>query len=215
MHTYGTGRGAMRVAVGGGGQHGGKGVCVPMRITDRKHALAVAMGRIAVGVIFLWAGLEKIVGEGLGTWSAKGFLEFATGGTLGWPFVTGEVAEGTVFNPTHDFWVALAGNEAAMSLISYLVPLGQAGVGIALILGLLTRFGAAMGALMMLIFFVAAWDFEFGIVNQHLTYAVVTLGLGIVGAGNHYGLDGVLGKGMGGGIRRWLMSGDPETGAAA
>jgi thiosulfate dehydrogenase [quinone] large subunit len=186
-----------------------------MRITDRKHALAVAIGRIAVGVIFLWAGLEKIIGEGLGTWSAKGFLEFATSGTLGWPFVTGEIAEGTVFNPTHDFWVALAGNEAAMSLISYLVPLGQAAVGIALILGLLTRFGAAMGALMMLIFFVAAWDFEFGIVNQHLTYAVVTLGLGIVGAGNHYGLDGVLGKGVGGGIRRWLMSGDPEAVAAA
>ena len=35
---------------------------------------------------------------------------FGTLGTLGWPFVTGEVAEGTVFNPTHDFWVALAQN---------------------------------------------------------------------------------------------------------
>ena len=154
-----------------------------MRITDRTHALAVAIGRIVIGVIFIWAGLEKIVGEGLGTWSAKGFLQFATGGTLGWPFVTGEVAEGTVFNPTHDFWVTLAGNETAMTLIGYLVPLGQLGIGIALILGLLTRFGATMGALMMLFFFVAAWNFEFGIVNQHLTYAVVTLGVGIVGPG--------------------------------
>lgn len=186
-----------------------------MRITDRKHALAVAIGRIVIGIIFLWAGLEKIIGEGLGTWSAKGFLEFATGGSLGWPFVTGEVAEGTVFNPTHDFWVGLAGNETAMTVIGFLVPLGQLGIGIALILGLLTRFGGAMGALMMLFFFVAAWDFQFGIVNQHLTYAVVTLGLGIVGAGNYYGLDGLLGKGMGGGIRRWLMSGDPDGGAAA
>jgi thiosulfate dehydrogenase [quinone] large subunit len=181
-----------------------------MRITDRKHALAVAIGRIVIGAIFLWAGLEKIIGGGLGTWSAKGFLQFGSGGSLGWPFVTGKVAEGTVFNPTHDFWVGLAGNETAMTVIGFLVPLGQLGIGIALILGLLTRFGAAMGALMMLIFLVAAWDFQYGIVNQHLTYAVVTLGLGIVGAGNHYGLDGVLGKGMGGGIRRWLMSGTPD-----
>jgi thiosulfate dehydrogenase (quinone) large subunit len=183
-----------------------------MRIIDRKHALAVALGRIVVGVIFLWAGLEKIIGEGLGTWSAKGFLQFATSGTLGWPFVTGKVAEGTVFNPTHDFWVGLAGNEAAMTAIGYLVPLGQLGIGIALILGLLTRFGSAMGALMMLFFFVAAWDFQFGMVNQHLTYAVVTLGLGIIGAGNYYGLDGFVGKGVGSGIRRSLMSGDVDEG---
>ncbi|MFH1474486.1 MAG: DoxX family membrane protein [Chloroflexota bacterium] len=186
-----------------------------MRITDRKHALAIAIGRIGIGVIFLWAGLEKIIGGGLGTWSAKGFLELATDGSLGWPFVTGEVAEGTVFNPTHDVWVGLAGNEAALTVIGLMVPLGQLGVGIALILGLLTRFGAAVGTLMMLFFFVAAWDFQFGIVNQHLTYAVVTLGLGVVGAGNFYGLDGVLGKGMGGGIRRWLMSGGPDGGTAA
>ena len=64
----------------------------------------VGLGRIVIGVIFLWAGLEKAIGAGLGTWSADGFLQFGTGGSLGWPFVTGEVAEGTVFNPTHDFW---------------------------------------------------------------------------------------------------------------
>jgi thiosulfate dehydrogenase [quinone] large subunit len=180
-----------------------------MRVTDRKHALAIAIGRVVIGIVFLWAGLEKIIGEGLGTWSAAGFLEFATGGTLGWPFVTGEVAEGTIYNPTHDFWVALAGNEAAMTVINYLVPLGQLGIGIALILGLLTRFGALMGTLMMLFFFVAAWDFAYGVVNQHLTYAVVTLGLGIVGAGNYYGVDAILGRSVGGGVRKWLLSGEP------
>ena len=58
-----------------------------------------------------------------------------------------------------------------------------------LILGIATRFASAMGALMMFFFFVAAWDFAYGVVNQHLTYAVVTLGLGVIGAGNYYGLD--------------------------
>ena len=36
---------------------------------------------------------------------ASGFLQFGTAGTLGWPFVTGEPAEGAVYNPTQDFWV--------------------------------------------------------------------------------------------------------------
>ena len=167
---------------------------------------AVAIGRIVIGVIFLWAGLEKVIG-GAGEWSAKGFLAFGTSGTLGWPFVT-EVVEGTVFNPTHDFWVGLSANAGAMSVINLLVPFGQVAIGTSLILGIATRFASAMGALMMLFFFFAAWDFAYGIVNQHLTSAVVTLGLGVIGAGNYYGLDAGLGGSLPAGIRRWLASGD-------
>ena len=167
---------------------------------------AVAIGRIVIGVIFLWAGLEKVIG-GAGEWSAKGFLAFGTSGTLGWPFVT-EVVEGTVFNPTHEFWVGLSANAGAMSAINLLVPFGQVAIGTSLILGIATRFASAMGALMMLFFFFAAWDFAYGIVNQHLTYAVVTLGLGIIGAGNYYGLDAGLGGSLPAGIRRWFASGD-------
>lgn len=167
----------------------------------------VGLGRIVIGVIFLWAGLEKAIGTGLGTWNADGFLQFGTVGSLGWPFVTGTPAEGAVFNPTHEFWAGLAGTSAG-DAIKYLVPLGQIGIGVSLILGLFTRFGAAMGTLMMLFFFVAAWDFEFGIVNQHLTYAVVTFGLAVIGAGNVYGLDAIVGPRVGPFVRRWICSGD-------
>ncbi|HEX5578176.1 MAG TPA: DoxX family protein [Candidatus Limnocylindria bacterium] len=180
-----------------------------MYITDGRIQVAVAFGRIVIGIIFLWAGLEKVMGVGLGTWNADGFLQFATNGTLGWPFVSGEPAEGQVFNPTHDFWAGVPGT-AFGTTIAWLVPLGQMGIGVGLILGLLTRFSAAMGTLMMLFFFVAAWDFEFGIVNQHLTYAVVTFGLAVVGAGNYYGLDRTVGQQVSPGLRWWLFSGDPH-----
>lgn len=178
-----------------------------MQVVDRRHQLGVAVLRIGVGIIFLWAGLEKVIGAG-GAWSAAGFLGFATGGSMGWPFVTGEVAEGTIFNPTQSFWAGLANNETAMTVIDFLVPWGQIGIGVSLILGLLTRFGAAMGTLMMLFFFVAAWDFEFGIVNQHLTYALVTFFLGYIGSGNFYGLDRIAGQRVGPVLRRWFFSGD-------
>ena len=182
-----------------------------MYITGRYLSL-IGIGRIVIGVIFLWAGLEKAIGTGLGTWNADGFFKFATAGTLGWPFVTGEVDPKAVFNPTHDFWVGLAGTGAS-TFIAYLVPLSQIGIGVSLILGLFTRFAAAMGTLMMLLFFVAAWDFQFGIVNQHLTYAVVTFGLGVIGAGNYYGLDASAGNMVSPGLRRWFFSGDKAQNA--
>jgi thiosulfate dehydrogenase [quinone] large subunit len=178
-----------------------------MQVVDRRHQLGVAVLRIGVGIIFLWAGLEKVIGGG-GEWSAAGFLGHATSGSMGWPFVTGGVAEGTIFNPTQSFWAGLAENSTAMTVINFLVPWGQIGIGVSLILGLLTRFGAAMGTLMMLFFFVAAWDFEFGIVNQHLTYALVTFFLGYIGSGNFFGLDRIVGPMVGPGLRRWFFSGD-------
>ena len=179
-----------------------------MQVVDRRHQLAVAVLRVAVGFIFLFAGLEKVIGGNL-EWSAAGFLQFGTGGTLGWPFVTTPV-EGTIYNPTNAFWVALADNDFAMSVINFLVPWGQIGIGVGLMLGLLTRFSAAMGTLMMLLFFFAAWDIEFGVVNQHLTYGLVTFVLGYLGTGNFYGLDGVLAERVGPGwFRRYFMSGNP------
>lgn len=112
-----------------------------MLVVDRWHQLVIAGLRIVVGIIFLWAGLEKLLASE--PFSAAGFLQFGTGGSLGWPFVSGEVAEGTVFNPTHGFWAGMATNDGAMAVVNLIVPFGQIGIGISLILGLLTRFGAA------------------------------------------------------------------------
>ncbi len=182
-----------------------------MILVDRPHQLAVAALRIVVGIIFLWAGLEKVIGAGSSGFTAAGFLQFGTGGTLGWPFVSGEVAEGTIFNPTQGIWTGLAANETLMGIIDVLVPWGQIGIGLSLTLGLLTRFGAAMGTLMMLFFFLAAWEFEHGIVNSHLTYAVVTAFIGYIGAGNYLGLDRDLAQRVSPAVRRWLLSGDPNV----
>jgi len=148
-----------------------------------------AILRVAVGLIFLTAGIQKAF-LGAEPFSAAGFLKFATGGT---PFL-GVPVEGVVYNPTQGFWVALAGNADLIGVINFLVVFGQIAIGTALILGLFTRFASLMGTLMMLFFFVAAWEFEHGIVNQHLTYALVTAFIGYIGAGRYYGLDAVLEK---------------------
>jgi len=159
---------------------------------SRGQGVAVAIMRIAMGIVFLWAGLEKAIGTA--GWTAAGFLGHATGGTLGWPFVSGDAAASTVFNPTHDFWVGLSTNPSLMAAVNFLVVFGELAIGAALILGLATRFAAICGTLMMVLFFFAAWDFALGIVNEHLIYALITAFLGYIGAGRYFGLDGLLEK---------------------
>ena len=177
--------------------------------------LGAALLRVVVGVIFVWAGVGKLFNEGVpGNWTAQGFLKFATNGSLGWPFVTGTPDPKAIYNPTHDFWVSLAGNATAMTIVNNLVVTGEVCIGVALVLGIVTRFAGVMGALMMAFFFLAGWAFTNGIVEEHATYGVVLLALAGMGAGNYFGLDGLLGGRFPVWFRTWFMSGDPNPPAA-
>ena len=152
-------------------------------------ARAIAGLRIILGAGFLYAGLEKVLQlAGTGAFNAAGFLSHATGGAL-----PGSAATAIV-NPTHDFWVGLAGNAGAVSAINMLVQAGELAIGIALILGLATRLAGVLGAVMMGLIFVANWSFATGPFNEQLMYGVVALALAIVGAGEYYGLDALIEK---------------------
>lgn len=171
----------------------------------------VALLRVVVGVIFVWAGVGKLFNDGApGNWTAAGFLKFATNGTLGWPFASGTPDPKHVYNPTHDFWVSLAGNDTAMTIVNNLVVAGEVCIGVALVLGIVTRFAGVMGALMMGFFFLAGWAFSNGIVEEHATYGVVLLALAGMGAGNYYGLDRIVGAHVPKWFRFLFMSGDPN-----
>jgi thiosulfate dehydrogenase (quinone) large subunit len=149
---------------------------------------AIAVLRVATGIVFLTAGLEKFLGAE--PFSAAGFLK---GATTGVPYL-GTAAEGTVYNPTHDFWVSLASNATLMPIVNWLVVAGEITIGALLILGLFTRFAALAGALMMGLFFIATWDLSHGVINEQLMYGIVTGVLGVVAAGRYYGFDAVLEK---------------------
>jgi thiosulfate dehydrogenase [quinone] large subunit len=158
-------------------------------IVTKGQQIALAVLRVAVGILFLTAGIQKaFLGEE--PFSAAGFLQF---GTAGQPLL-GAPVEGVVYNPTHEFWVSLATNASAMTVVDFLVVFGQIAIGTALILGFATRFASLMGTLMMALFFVAAWELEHGFVNQHLLYALVTFVVGYLGTGRYYGLDALIEK---------------------
>lgn len=140
--------------------------------------------RIVLGAGFLYAGLEKVLQfSGGGPFNAAGFLKGATAGAL-----PGSAAT-QVVNPTHGFWVSLAGNTDAVSAINFLVQFGEIAIGVALILGLATRFAGICGVVMMVLFYIANWSFGTGPFNEQFMYGILAAVVAYTGAGEHYGLD--------------------------
>jgi thiosulfate dehydrogenase [quinone] large subunit len=149
------------------------------------RALGILAFRLTIGWVFLFAGIEKLfLGEK--AFSAAGFLQFGTLGTAA------GAADGAIVNPTHAFWVDLATNGTAMNIVNFLVPYGQVAIGLALILGLATRFAGVMGALMMAFIGLASWDFANGFVNYHVVLMLSSLILAVIAAGEVYGVDAIV-----------------------
>ncbi len=149
------------------------------------RGIGVLLARVTVGWVFFFAGIEKVFAAK--PFTAAGFLQFGTIGTT-----AEKVADGTIVNPTHALWVGLAGNGTLLPIANFLVVFGEVAIGAALILGLATRFASVAGFLMMGFFWIAAWDFSHGVVEYHSVLAIVTLALGIIGAGEFFGLDAIV-----------------------
>lgn len=152
----------------------------------RSRAFGILALRVVIGLVFLYAGLEKLLGAE--PFSAFGFLTFATAGTAA------GAAPDAIVNPTHAFWVDLAANGSLLGIVNWLVPLGQVSIGIALVAGFATRFAGVMGGLMMMLLSVAAWDFAFGPMNYTVVVGIAALVLGVIRAGEIYGVDAIVDK---------------------
>ncbi|HEY3523414.1 MAG TPA: DoxX family protein [Candidatus Limnocylindrales bacterium] len=156
----------------------------------RNIGKGLAALRVTLGAAFLFAGLEKVLHFDGATkpFDAAGFLKFATTGAL-----PGSDPKAIV-NPTHDFWVALAGNAQLMSVVNTLVVFGEVAIGLALVLGIATRFAGVAATLMMALFWVANFSFANGPFNEQFLYAIVAAFLAYAGAGEAYGLDAIIEK---------------------
>ena len=164
-----------------------------MDTVSRARERGLFVLRVVLGFGFLYAGLEKwlnFAGEDK-PWSAFGFLKFATGGTI--PNMAG-LTEPMTHTPTQGLWTSLAANPTFLGVVDFLVVFGEIAIGLALILGVATRLAGALGAVMMLLFWIAAWDFQYGIVNQQFVYMILSAFLAYASAGRVIGLDGALEK---------------------
>ena len=144
--------------------------------------------RAGLGLGFLFAGLDKFFMWASGTpFTSIGFLGHATGGA--W---LGSDPKAIV-NPTHSFWVSIAANVSLVHIIDTLVVFGEVAVGVALILGLATRFAGVCGFLLMALIYVSGWSFANGPFTEAFYYGLIAIVIAYVGAGA-YALDTVVAK---------------------
>jgi len=134
--------------------------------------------RIGMGWIFLWAFLDKLFGLGFATPAGKGWLD---GGNPTKGFLS--KAEG----PFAGFYHDLAGTTFA----NVMFMAGLLGIGLALLLGIGMRIAAGTGALLMLMMYAAVLPPDTNpVIDDHVIYAVLLIGLAAAGAGNTLGLGG-------------------------
>ena len=110
-------------------------------------SIGLTVLRVALGVVFLVAGVSK-----LGDWSAAGYLQGSTG-------------------PLADWFVSLAGNP----LVDFLNVWGLILIGSALLLGLLVRPASFFAAIMMFLYYFSQFEqnTEHGLIDDHIIYLLI------------------------------------------
>ena len=132
--------------------------------------ISLALLRISMGWLMLYAGITKIIDS---EWSAQGFLRGAK---------TFPDLYKWFLLPQNLPWVDFA-NEWGLTLL-----------GISLITGALVRYSSPLGAILMLLYYFAGLDFPYPnehslIVDEHIIYALVLAFFAAVGAGRYWGFD--------------------------
>ena len=150
---------------------------------------ALATLRIAFGITFLWAFLDKTFALGFATGhDQEGNLDRF--GPAAW-INGGSPTEGfhsfavPVDNPFQGFFTSLAGQ----AWVDWLFMLGLLGVGVTLLLGVGMRIGAAAGAAMYAFMYAAVLPLENNpVVDVHLLGVISMAVLALGAAGTTWGL---------------------------
>jgi thiosulfate dehydrogenase [quinone] large subunit len=134
----------------------------------------IAMLRVLTGWWFFHAGVTKLIEDGLAFTYGPAYMKGMTGTALG-PIPV---------------WM---GNNLAW-LIEPGVPLFETLIGLALMVGVLTRLAAFGGVIFMVLFWVGNAGFGHGLVNSDLMGLLLFVTMMVLAAGRYYGLDAVIEK---------------------
>ncbi len=142
-----------------------------------------ALLRFGMGWIFLWAFLDKLFGLGFATEAGKGWID---GGSPTFGFLNFAAS-----GPLEGFYNGLAGN----AVVDWLFMLGLLAIGLPLVLGIGVRIAASIGVFMLLLMYSAlVLPANNPVLDDHIIYAVIMLGLAIANPGYRLGLGRWWGK---------------------
>ncbi len=129
---------------------------------------ALAVTRVLLGFIFLWAFFDKLWGLGFATTAEKAWVN---GGEPTTGFLMGASHSG---GPFADFFGGLAGQV----WVDWFFMAGLLGVGVALVTGILLKKAAVAGGLLLVLMWAALLPLENNpLVDDHIVYAVVLIAI--------------------------------------
>jgi len=145
------------------------------RLDSRSHGAVkhwpIVLLRIYSGLFFVWNGFGKI--------SRGGFAEGMEG------FLNGQLQNSFAFYRPFIESVVLPNKMLFAALVSW----GEVAVGLALVVGLATRYASAIGAILVLNFWFAKGLPVLAGTNHDIVWFVIFVVLGLVPAGRIAGLD--------------------------
>lgn len=153
----------------------------PAPVSSRLGRRVLAVLRLAVGFIFLWAFLDKTFGLGFSTPAERAWV---AGGTPSQGFLLSDGVTG----PLKDFFAALAS-----PVSDILFQLSMLGIGVAVMLGIGLRVSAVIGTFLMVMMYLAEWPFAANLastnplVDYHIIYALVLIVVAVLSAGDTWG----------------------------
>lgn len=185
----------------------GKGPHQRDLIRSAPARFTLALLRIGMGFYFLWAFLDKLVGLGYATPEERAWVN---GGSPTRGFLSNANPEGPLSTMFRDM--------AGQAWVDWLFMIGLAGIGIALILGVATRFASFMGLVLVTMMYLAVWPVGHSVawaaagegrsaspnpfVDSHIVEALVFLVLMTTYAGDYLGLGKAWRKVVGNSILR-------------
>ena len=154
----------------------------------------LAVLRLALGSIFMWAFLDKMFALGFATGRLEdGSIDFFADGAAalnGGSPTFGFLSFGSR-GPLASFWQSIAGDP----WLNVLFMAALAGIGLALLLGIGLRVAAVAGSLLMLgMYSVAMLPENHPVIDDHIIYALVLVVLAMTAAGNTWGLGARWGR---------------------
>ncbi len=152
--------------------------------------------RIAFGVTFLWAFLDKAFALGFSTGA---IIDPETGARTGIDFFAKDAAWFNGGSPTEGFlafgvpadnpFKSIFNGMAGDTWVNWLFMLGLLGIGVALLSGVAMRFATAAGALMYSLMYAASLPLDNNpVVDTHLVGVIVMAVLFLGAAGTTWGL---------------------------
>jgi thiosulfate dehydrogenase [quinone] large subunit len=156
---------------------------------ENKSLTALAVLRISLGLIFLWAFFDKLFGLGFATCRDEATKAIAVMCESAWVSggspTTGFLKFG-VMGPFASFYNSLSGN----AILDWIFMIGLLGIGLGLTLGIAMKLSTWSGAVMLFLMWTALLlPAHHPFLDDHLIYAIALICLNYLNAGAHLGLQ--------------------------